>query len=41
MRLSTAVEIVSNAIKHNIALAESGTARDSQYVTPMMWGAQV
>ena len=39
MRLSTAVEIVSNAIKHNIALAESGNARDSQYVTPMLWGA--
>jgi hypothetical protein len=39
MRLSTARKIISSAIKHNIALAESGTARNSQYVTPMLWGA--
>lgn len=39
MRLSNAIEIISSAIKHNIALAESGTARDSEYVVPMMWGA--
>lgn len=39
MRLSHAIEIISSAVKHNIALAESGKARDSEYVVPMMWGA--
>ena len=39
MRLSSAINIISSAIKHNIALAESGTARNSEYVTPMLWGA--
>lgn len=39
MRLSSAIEIISSAIKHNIALAESGTASNSAYVTPMLWGA--
>lgn len=39
MRLSNARKIISSAIKHNIALAESGTARHSEYVVPMLWGA--
>lgn len=39
MRLSNARTIISSAIKHNIELAESGNARNSEYVTPMLWGA--
>lgn len=39
MRLSNAGTIISAAIKHNIALAEAGKARDSEYVVPMLWGA--